>query len=71
MEGKKVVVQGLGNVGYHSAKFFREAGSMVVGIAEYEGAIYNEKGLNEEEVFQHRKQTGSILNFPGATNLAA
>ncbi|MFM9597291.1 hypothetical protein ACKI1O_49075, partial [Streptomyces scabiei] len=33
-------------------------------------AIYNENGLNEEEVFQHRKATGSILNFPGATNLA-
>ena len=70
VEGKKVVVQGLGNVGYHSAKFFREHGSILVAIAEYEGAIYNENGLNEEEVFQHRKSTGSILNFPGATNLA-
>ena len=70
IEGKKVVVQGLGNVGYHSAKFFREGGAIVVGLAEYEGAIYNEKGLNEDEVFQHRKKTGSILNFPGATNLA-
>ncbi|MEQ1552678.1 MAG: Glu/Leu/Phe/Val dehydrogenase [Ferruginibacter sp.] len=67
---KKVVVQGLGNVGYHSAKFFREAGALIVGLAEYEGAIYNEAGLNEDEVFQHRKKTGSILNFPGATNLA-
>jgi glutamate dehydrogenase (NAD(P)+) len=70
VENKTVVVQGLGNVGYHSAKFFREHGSKVVGIAEYEGAIYNENGLDEEEVFQHRKATGSILNFPGATNLA-
>ena len=66
---KKVVVQGLGNVGYHSAKFFRENGAIVVSIAEFEGAIYNEAGLNEEDVFQHRKKTGSILNFPGATNL--
>ena len=71
LEGKTVVVQGLGNVGYHSAKFFREkGGSKVIAIAEYEGAIYNENGLNEEEVFQHRKATGSILNFPGATNIA-
>ena len=68
--GKTVVVQGLGNVGYHSAKFFREAGAIVTGLAEYEGAIYNANGLNEEDVFQHRKLTGSILNFPGATNLA-
>lgn len=70
IEGKTVVVQGLGNVGYHSAKFFREHGAIVVGLAEYEGAIYKADGLNEEEVFQHRKATGSILNFPGATNLA-
>ncbi len=69
VEGKKVVVQGLGNVGYHSAKFFREHGAIVVSIAEFEGAVYNENGINEEELFQHRKSTGSILNFPGATNL--
>ncbi len=69
VEGKRVVVQGLGNVGYHSAKFFREAGSKVVVLAEYEGAIFNADGLNEEDVFQHRKKTGSILNFPGATNI--
>jgi glutamate dehydrogenase (NAD(P)+) len=70
IEGKTVVVQGLGNVGYHSAKFFREHGAKVIGLAEYEGAIFNADGLNEEDVFQHRKATGSILNFPGATNLA-
>ena len=70
ISGKKVVVQGLGNVGYHSAKFFRENGAILVSIAEYEGAIYKADGINEEELFQHRKATGSILNFPGATNLA-
>jgi glutamate dehydrogenase (NAD(P)+) len=69
VEGKRVVVQGMGNVGYHAAKFFREGGAKVIGLAEYEGAITNPAGLNEEEVFQHRKKTGSILNFPGATNL--
>ena len=69
IENKKVVVQGLGNVGYYSAKFFREHGAIVVAIAEFEGAIYNEAGLNEEEVFQYRKKTGSILNFPGAKNI--
>jgi len=69
IKDKTVVVQGLGNVGYHSAKFFREGGAKVIALAEYEGAIFNPAGLNEEEVFQHRKKTGSILNFPGATNL--
>lgn len=66
---KRVVVQGLGNVGYHTAKFFREGGAIVVSIAEFEGAIYKADGINEEELFKHRKSTGSILNFPGATNL--
>ena len=67
--GKRVVVQGLGNVGYHTAKFFRENGAKVIAIAEYEGAICNLDGLNEEDVFQHRKKNGSIFNFPGATNV--
>lgn len=69
IEGKTVVVQGLGNVGYHSAKYFREGGAKLIAIAEWEGAIYNADGLNEDEVHQFRTQTGSILNFPGATSL--
>ncbi len=68
--GKKIIVQGLGNVGYHSAKFFQEGGALVVGLAEYEGSIYNENGLDVEAVFQHRKKTGSILDFPGAANFS-
>ena len=70
VQDKKVIVQGLGNVGYYTSKFFREGGAKVIAIAEFEGAIYNADGLNEEDVFQHRKKTGSILNFPGATNIA-
>lgn len=69
IEGKRVVVQGLGNVGYHAAKFFQEAGAILVGLAEYEGGIYSEKGLNLEDVVAHRKTTGSILGFPGATDI--
>jgi glutamate dehydrogenase (NAD(P)+) len=69
LEGKRLVVQGLGNVGYHTAKFCREAGAIIVGLAEREGAIVDPNGLNEEEVFQYRKRTGSILGFPGATDM--
>jgi len=70
LEGKRIVVQGLGNVGYHAAKFCREGGAILVGISEREGAITSATGLNEDEVFQHRRRTGSILKFPGATDLA-
>ena len=69
LEGKRLVVQGLGNVGYHTAKFCREQGAIIVALAEREGAIHNPKGLNEEEVFSYRKRTGSILGFPGATDI--
>ena len=69
VEGKKVVVQGMGNVGYHSARFFQDAGADIIGLAEYEGSICSDKGLDIESVFQHRNKTGSILNYPGATNL--
>jgi glutamate dehydrogenase (NAD(P)+) len=68
--GKRIVVQGLGNVGYHAAKFCREAGAVLVAIAEREGAISNAKGLHEDEVLEHRRASGSILDFPGATNIA-
>lgn len=64
--GKRVIVQGLGNVGYHTAKFLSELGAVLVGLCEYEGAIYNSDGLNLDEVVAHRKDTGSILGFKGA-----
>ena len=69
LAGKRVVVQGIGNVGYHVAKFCREGGAIVIAIAEREGAIMNADGLDEEAVFQHRTATKSILGFPGATNI--
>ena len=67
--GKRVVVQGLGNVGHYVSKFMQEAGAVLVGLAEYEGAIANPDGLDFEAVVRHRKDTGSILDFPGARNI--
>ena len=69
IEGKTIVIQGLGNVGYHAAKFFTEAGARLVGVAEYEGAIQSPGGIDLKALMEHRKETGSILNFPGTVNL--
>jgi len=69
LNGKRVVVQGLGNVGYNAAKFLQEGGCVIVGISEYEGAICNASGLDVDDVLKHRKSTRSILNYPGATNI--
>ncbi len=69
VKGKRVCIQGLGNVGYHTASFFQQAGAIIVGLAEYEGAICNDEGLDVDNVVLHRNKTKSILNFPGATNI--
>lgn len=65
--GKKTIIQGLGNVGYHAAKFLQEDGNaVIVGIAEYEGAIWNPDGLDVEAVVAYRKEHGTVEGFPGA-----
>jgi glutamate dehydrogenase (NAD(P)+) len=70
LEGKRVVVQGLGNVGYHAAKFItEEGGAVLVGAVEFEGAIAKPDGIDVEALMAHRRETGSILGFPGATDL--
>ena len=67
--GKRVVIQGLGNVGYHAAQYLQGAGAKLVGLAEFEGAIADPAGLAIDDVIEHRKTTGSILDFPGASNI--
>ena len=67
LQGKHVVVQGLGNVGYHAAKFIQEGGGILIALSEREGSIFSDKGLDLEKVMAHRKETSSILGFPGIT----
>jgi glutamate dehydrogenase (NAD(P)+) len=69
LNGKRVVVQGFGNVGYWSAKFLQDGGADIIAIAEYEGAVFDPKGLDVDEVFKHRKERGSILNYKKVKNI--
>ena len=69
LEGKKVVVQGLGNVGYYSAKFCREGGAIIIGIFEREGGIVNDKGIDVDALLQYRKTKGTVVDFPGGKNV--
>lgn len=70
LDDKSIVVQGMGNVGYHAARILQdEGGADIVGIAEIEGAIYDPDGLDVDDVMQHRQATGTILDFPGAENI--
>lgn len=70
LEGKRVVIQGLGNVGYHAGRFFQAGGAILVGLAESEGAIANPNGLDIEQVMAHRREHRTLIGFPGGTPLA-
>ncbi|CAN5212641.1 Glu/Leu/Phe/Val dehydrogenase [soil metagenome] len=69
LAGKRVIVQGLGNVGYHAAKFIQEGGGVIVALAEREGAVASPGGLDVQEIMKHRLATGSILGFRGARDV--
>ncbi|NIM01918.1 MAG: Glu/Leu/Phe/Val dehydrogenase [Acidobacteria bacterium] len=70
LEGKTVSVQGLGNVGYHAARILHEEdGAKIVAVGEWDGTIYNPKGIDIPALERHRKKTGSILGFPGTKKL--
>ncbi len=66
-EGKTMVVQGLGNVGSYTAMISQDEGGIkIIGVSEVEGAIYKPSGIDIHDLLKFRKETGSILNYPGA-----
>ena len=71
LDGKRVVVQGLGNVGYHAAKFLQEEdGARITGIIERDGALVSDGGLDVEAVRNWIAEYGGITGYPGATFVA-
>ncbi len=68
-EDTRVVIQGFGNVGGMAARLMAERGFKIVSIVEYNGALYNENGLDIPALMTHRKETGSIVNFVGGENV--
>jgi glutamate dehydrogenase (NAD(P)+) len=75
LDGKRFVVQGLGNVGYHAAKYMIEAGAVLVGVSEIKAGIANPDGIDLEALMAFRREAGTVAGFPGAgtlpTSLAA
>ncbi|PTX53553.1 glutamate dehydrogenase (NAD(P)+) [Gemmobacter caeni] len=71
LEGKRIIVQGLGNVGYHAAKFLSEEdGAKITGIIERDGALVSDAGLPVEEIKQWIAVHGGVKGFPGADYVA-
>ena len=64
--GCRVIVQGFGNVGSNAAKLLGEKGYKVVGIAEYDGGLWNPQGIDVDALLRHRAQTGRVNGFGGA-----
>ena len=68
LDGKRVVVQGLGNVGYHAAKFLSEEdGSKITGIIERDGALVDDRGLNVDAVHNWISRHGGVRGYADGT----
>jgi glutamate dehydrogenase (NAD(P)+) len=66
VESARVVVQGFGNVGAASAHLLQDAGAKIVAMNDTRGGIYNPKGLDARAVLRHKKETRSVVGFPGS-----
>jgi glutamate dehydrogenase (NAD(P)+) len=65
-EGSRVIVQGFGNVGSNAALLMHNAGYKIVGIGEWDGGLYNAKGIDIAALWEHRQKEGTIHGFKGA-----
>jgi glutamate dehydrogenase/leucine dehydrogenase len=69
LKGSKAIVQGFGNAGSIAAKLLSDEGVVVVGVSDSSGGIYNEKGLNVDEVIKIKGETGSVMHYSNASKV--
>lgn len=65
-ESTRVVVQGFGNVGSNAAKLMSDAGYKIIGIAEYDGGLFNKNGINIDNLLEYRDRNKTVVGFPEA-----
>jgi glutamate dehydrogenase (NAD(P)+) len=65
-DGCRVIIQGFGNVGSNAAILMREKGYKIIGIAEYDGGLFNPAGIDVCALQEYRQRNGSVLGFRGA-----
>ncbi len=70
LEGARVAVQGYGNAGSTSARLFHDAGAVIVAVSDSRGGIGNDDGLDPRDVLEFKKETGTVVGFPGAQKIS-
>ncbi len=67
VKGCRVILQGFGNVGSNAAKLLFEKGYTIIGIAEFDGGLFNANGIDINALTRHRASAGTVVGFAGAT----
>lgn len=62
-EKATVVIQGFGNAGSYVGKFLHERGLKIIGVSDSKGGVFNAKGFDSVELYQHKQETGTVSNF--------
>jgi glutamate dehydrogenase/leucine dehydrogenase len=70
LKGRRIVVQGFGNVGSVAARILWRDGCVIAGVGDYRGAIWNAQGLDVRQLEQYVRETGSVVGFPGTDALS-
>lgn len=65
----RVVIQGLGAVGWHAARFLAKRGAKIIAASDSKAAIWNPGGLDVAALGEHKRSTGSVAGFPGGTEV--
>jgi glutamate dehydrogenase (NAD(P)+) len=62
----RIIIQGFGNVGSNAAKLMADEGYKIIGIGEYNGGLYNPRGINIDDLLEYKNRNRTIVGFPGA-----
>ncbi|MEM4746114.1 MAG: Glu/Leu/Phe/Val dehydrogenase [Metallosphaera sp.] len=70
LEGRRVIIQGFGNLGSYAMKFFEENGALVIGVGDSKGGVIDPNGLNYSKLEEVKKTTGSVVNYPSGKKVS-
>lgn len=69
LSSQRIAIQGYGNAGWNLAHLLSNQGCRIIAVSDSKGGIYNNEGLNPVKVFEHKRETGSVIDFSSSDNL--